>query len=136
MVCNNTNITNRFLYNIIYIFIGVESCAGLQIEIIFSGPPGGYYCNPNRAQEIFEFSKIACNNNNACDGLEIIIKNEGCDGVIIQDLECIQPNACNNAIFNLIGDVRIDNCLCGVSCNTAIGLNQCWNNLDNYMLNK
>eukprot|EP01084_Bolivina_argentea_P025757 47898_1 len=107
---------------------GFRSCNGLEVEINLSGPPPGELCSG--AKDIFHISKISCNDKYACEGLQITINNKGCDQVMIDNLECLQPNACNDAAFNLVGDVLIDNCLCGPSCSNTIGLSQCFENLE------
>eukprot|EP01084_Bolivina_argentea_P219770 372643_1 len=44
----------------------------------------------------------------------------GCDAIIINNRECVRLGSCTDSIFNLIGDIKIENCNCGPSCNTAI----------------
>eukprot|EP01084_Bolivina_argentea_P315190 546014_1 len=130
--CQNAHITiidpiNEFLLNC----GGISSCEGLNIDIIIPNTRGNM-CN-RRMQDIFYITKIACNDNRACKNMQITIENSGCDKVIIRDLECIQPNSCNNANFNLIGDIAIENCQCGASCDTTSGLDQCFmSNLNLY----
>lgn len=106
---------------------GIGSCLRLQIEINLPGPPAGFRCG---AASNMRFSQIACSADSACDGLEIVINNKGCDKVTIDSIECLESNACKDANFNLIGDVDITQCLCGPSCASASGLNRCFHNLD------
>eukprot|EP01083_Nonionella_stella_P259372 885653_1 len=114
--CANSTMTIEYPKNgFLLECAGESACEGLKIDILL--PTWDKPC-PN-TQNRFLFNKIMCNSNNACEGLEITVRNEGCNNVIIQNLDCTHSNSCNNGIFNLIGDVRIDNCLCGVSCNTA-----------------
>eukprot|EP01083_Nonionella_stella_P036239 98901_1 len=104
---------------------GYASCNKLKIEVDIPFPIRG--CGLYK--QIFEWSKIKCSNEYACDGIDITINNKGCDIITIGELDCTHSNACNDAVFNLIGDINIKNCECGPSCNTAIGLNQCFENM-------
>ena len=114
---------------------GSQACQGLNIEIVFveSKPPNGFICNPNIAQQIFEISKIMCNHAQSCEGMHLTVTNEGCHKVVISDFECIDPNACNNVVFDVSGDTEIQRCHCGTSCNNAKALSQCFTGLSNYL---
>eukprot|EP01084_Bolivina_argentea_P249020 416704_1 len=92
---------------------GESACEGLKIDILLP------------TWDRFLFNKIMCNSNNACEGLDITVRNEGCNNVIIQNLDCTHSNSCNNGIFNLIGDVSIENGNCGSSCSNKQGLESC-----------
>ncbi len=73
---------------------------------------------------------IRCEKEHSCDGMVITINNRGCDELIINDLECTAVDSCSNAMFNVLGDVKINKCACGSSCNTAIGLEEyCFSDL-------
>eukprot|EP01083_Nonionella_stella_P094813 266117_1 len=110
---------------------GLASCAGLKLEINFSAPPIGFECrhitDPTLEKEVFQIAGIECDAGDACNTAQITINNDwGCDTVHVENIECTQRNACDDAMFNLIGDVEIKQCHCGMtSCATAIGLDYC-----------
>merc|ERR1719461_2135402 len=106
---------------------GVDACYGLQIEINIKGPPPGYRCASMK--EVLPFSKLSCSAEGACAGLNITVHNEGCKNVLFDRLECEAAGACTNANFDFIGAIDINECLCGPSCQSANGLNKCFENL-------
>jgi len=109
---------------------GMGSCNGMTIEMDFSGPPDGYICRPSAVKQVVQMSGIQCTNDEACQGMSLSLNNNGCDTVRIENINCLETNSCNLAHFALSGDVRVRNCQCGPSCNTASGLGKCFENLD------
>merc|ERR1719206_119213 len=109
---------------------GMASCGGLTITIEFSGPPPGYMCRPMAEKELFQVSGISCGNEEACQGMSMTINNAGCKAVRIEALNCMQHNACNLAHFDFLGDVELSQCLCGPSCDNAMGISKCFQGLE------
>lgn len=106
---------------------GIDSCANMKITIDFMGSA----CTPLSNVPIVSFSKVSCGEQ-ACNGLEIIINNVGCNEIVIDSIDCLQPNSCNNAHFVFVGKIDIMQCQCGPSCALAMGLNEvCSINIDN-----
>merc|ERR1711971_3781 len=93
------------------------------------GPPPGYMCRPVTQKETFQVSGINCGNEEACQGMSMTINNVGCDSVRIESLNCMEHNACNLAHFDLMGDVELSQCLCGPSCDNAMGISKCFQGL-------
>jgi hypothetical protein len=109
--------------------VGRDSCDGLQLELIFEGPPAGYACDPAYAETVW-LNQISCVQPGSCRNLDVTVRNNGCNKVMIGKLECIQPDACTNAKFNLIGDVEFHNCDLRSSAGTsATGIETCFDNL-------
>jgi hypothetical protein len=109
---------------------GKSSCNALEIEINLPAPPEGYMCDPAVSKPILPISGIECNSDLACQGLDLTINNNGCYKVVIENVDCVQPDSCNAAVFTFNGDVTIQNCHCGPSCGNAVGLDQCYENLE------
>lgn len=105
--------------------IGIGSCEGMKLEINVAGPPPGFMCNPAFSGQTIEWASLSCYGQDSCRNMEIIINNEGCNSIEIQQIECYSPTACAAASFQLNGDVRVNNCdLIGSSAGIATGLAQ------------
>jgi len=112
---------------------GIDACNGMQIEVHLAGPPPGFRCADTLNKDILPFSKIVCSDTMSCQGIQITVHNGGCNKVIIEEFICSQPNACNGLNLSLLGDVDIASCECGPSCNNAVGISQCFQNLEKYL---
>eukprot|EP01083_Nonionella_stella_P299759 1019860_1 len=109
--------------------VGHDSCDGLQLELVFEGPPPGYACDPSYVETIW-LNQISCIQTGSCKNLDVTIRNEGCNKVMIGKLECILPGSCADASFNLIGDVEFHNCdLRSSAGSSATGIETCFDNL-------
>ena len=86
-------------------------------------------CNPQWHNER-RFGGIKCNSDSACNGMNLMINNRGCDKIILENLQCLQHDSCRNANFEFNGDIEIENCECGPSCGFATGLGKCFKNLE------
>eukprot|EP01084_Bolivina_argentea_P177072 306289_1 len=110
--------------------IGRNGCDGAQIEVIIPGPPMGYACNPN-AKEIVRFSKLSCVDFESCKNMDLTIRNNGCNTIEINMLECLENDSCLGTNFNLIGDVQFNNCnLRGAATASTTGIENCFENLE------
>jgi len=103
---------------------GIEACNGLKIELNLPVNPEG--CANSVT---LPFSKISCEKSRSCEGLEITINNEGCNKVTIESIDCIEPTSCDQAQFQLIGDIDITQCR--VPLNVG-GLSRCFQNMDSF----
>ncbi len=89
----------------------------MEITVSGSPPPFGFAC-PLNSPEIL-FSSLLCGADRSCENLHLTINNKGCSTVMIQDILCLTPNACNNCIIshnngndipcNSIEYIQIDN---------------------------
>eukprot|EP00483_Globobulimina_turgida_P001615 UN01617 len=66
---------------------------------------------------------------NSCSDLQISITNNGCTPILIEDINCVAINSCSNAIFSLTGPIEIQNCQCGPSCDSVLGLEKCFSSI-------
>jgi len=104
--------------------IGPESCMNAKIEIKVAGPPPGFMCNPAIPTTTIEYAAISCYGENACNGMEIIIDNQGCNPIELQQLECYHPTACVASTWDFRG-VTVNNCdLIGATGAVANGLTE------------
>jgi len=105
--------------------IGIGSCEGMKLEINIAGPPPGFMCNPALRGSLIEWASLSCYGQDSCRNMEIVVNNNGCNRIEIQQIECYSPTACANAKFELNGDVTVNNCdLLGSSAGIATGLAQ------------
>lgn len=110
--------------------LAMGGCQGLKVELIYSAPPAGYACSvPSQYLAPSIISGIQCSGQESCTNMELTIRNEGCNQVIIQDLVCLRPGACNHAVFNFIGDVELQHCDLGPGQATITGIDKCYENL-------
>jgi hypothetical protein len=104
---------------------GLGSCEGLDIEIIIPPPAAGTFCSYNP----FRIGAIDCSDSAACKNMQLTIRNNGCNKVLIEKLTCSEIDSCTSAHFNFIGDVETLDCDLGPSGHTAYGLSTCYQNL-------
>ena len=83
-------------------------------------------CNPDWVN-VRRFGGVKCNAARSCDGLELVVNNRGCDKVILEMLDLDQVT---DAKFSFNGNIEIENCVCGPTCNFAYGLGKCFQNLE------
>eukprot|EP01083_Nonionella_stella_P272312 923337_1 len=111
---------------------GDFSCGDLELTINVPGPENGCE-NFHGHNEPFLWKGINCGANDACAGMKLTVVNNGCRTVIIEDLQCSPGGACTGAVFNLNSGtgfgVQVKNCMCGPSCQQAVGLDACYNNV-------
>lgn len=90
--------------------VGMGGCKGLQMEVVIEGPPPGYQCNPAIDPQMVEFNAIQCSGQESCEDMVLTIRNNGCNPIEIQQIECILPSSCRNTRINLIGNIEVNNC--------------------------
>merc|ERR1712129_408581 len=93
---------------------GIESCFGLRIEINI--PTNGQDCN-----DVIALSRITCESDKACEGLEIVLTNEGCNSIMIESVTCTQIGSCADAKFMIGNDIAINSFVCTTdACNNCL----------------
>ena len=78
---------------------GMMSCINTNLEIIIT---------PNT--QVYELGTIEFNGQQTAQGMTITIINQGANPVMLQNLECMNPEACPNLRINIQGNVFIENC--------------------------
>lgn len=101
---------------------GVDSCNNLQIDIRLAS---------QECVGVIPILGIRCFDARSCENAQIKIVNTGCNALSIESVQCHRHTSCKQTHFELIGDIEIEQCKCGVgtSCNNAIGLDQCFKTL-------
>jgi len=90
--------------------VGLGGCENLKLELIVTGPPPGYKCNPAMDPILIEWNAFQCSGQESCKNMEVIIRNDGCNPIEIQQIECIFADSCVGAKFEIIGEVTINSC--------------------------
>jgi len=103
---------------------GERSCDGSRIDVIIPESGRGTACPA--VKEVVVFGVISCGGPQSCLEADITIRNEGCNKVIIEAIECVFEDSCFGTRFNFIGDIDIAFCeLAAGSTTTSIGLDKC-----------
>jgi hypothetical protein len=102
--------------------IGMGSCQDLSVELIL--PPG--YTTPAGKLPI---SRIACTGQASCENLSFKIINDANFPVQIENFDCLQHDACTNAVFDFGSNAQVAQCECGQSCQSVTGIEGCFENL-------
>mmetsp|Transcript_1709 Transcript_1709/g.2782 ORF Transcript_1709/g.2782 Transcript_1709/m.2782 type:complete len:667 (+) Transcript_1709:111-2111(+) len=108
---------------------GPQSCLGLSLTINIGIE--GQQCDASLADSVVHHLEgLRCNSVESCKDMQITINNRGCNKVVLNNLECMQPESCTGASFQFIGDIDINQCQCGPSCGYTTGLEKCFENLE------
>jgi len=110
---------------------GKAACHALSIQIHFTGPPQGYKCAPGLFEQR-QLGQIECLNEASCQNMHFTMDNAGCYQVVLRKVACVDPTACIQSTFRLIGDIQLQECELGTSGLMASGLEQCYQNLLEY----
>eukprot|EP00487_Bulimina_marginata_P009638 TRINITY_DN4110_c0_g1_i2.p1 TRINITY_DN4110_c0_g1~~TRINITY_DN4110_c0_g1_i2.p1 ORF type:complete len:189 (+),score=10.04 TRINITY_DN4110_c0_g1_i2:606-1172(+) len=103
--------------------IGPNSCEGLNLTVVYPGPPAGYQCNPVFMGQTIEMNSLTCYGRDSCKNMHITIDNQGCNRIEIQQIECYAATACVGANFDFKGLIDVNSCdLIGSSAGVATGL--------------
>lgn len=128
--CQSAKITIRNPSPKFQLICGVTgSCQGLEIELIYTPPPGisQSECDPTAMQKL-EMGSLQCIGVSACVDMKLSIRNMGCDRVELRALEC-REGSCGNAQFEFVGALDILNCELAAAGAQPLGLEKCYSNL-------